>query len=126
MPTLKEIVEELVSLGIIPFIFYEGYQDAHIESILELPKGKTIAKFEKTDLAIAKEVIGDHACIVGGPPSSLFLRNTHNVNEYVKDLMEKVMVGGGFVMAPAVNIPENAKPENVKALKTAVEKYGVY
>jgi uroporphyrinogen-III decarboxylase len=34
--------------------------------------------------------------------------------------------GGGFVLSPAVSIPENARPENVKALRTAVEKYGVY
>ena len=125
-PTLKEIVEDLVKLGFVPSIFYEGYQDAHLESILELPKGKTIAKFEKTNLAKAKEVIGDHACIIGGPPTSLFLGDTGKIDEYVKDLMVDVKEGGGFVLAPAVSIPENAKPENVKTLMTAVEKYGVY
>jgi len=125
-PTLKEIVEDLVKLGFTPSIFYEGYQDPHLESILELPKGKTIAKFEKTDLAKAKEVIGDHACIVGGPPTSLFLSTTEKIDEYVRDLMPQVKDGGGFVLSPAVSIPENAKPENVKALRAAVEKYGVY
>ena len=125
-PTLKEIVEELVRLGFTPNIFYEGYQDPHLESILELPKGKTIAKFEKTDLIKAKEIIGDHACIVGGPPTSLFLSDPVKIEEYVRDLLPQVMDGGGFVLSPAVSIPENAKPENVRALKTAVEKYGVY
>ncbi len=126
-PTLKEIVEELVKLGYVPYIFYEGYQDSHLESILELPQGKTIAKFEKTDLAKAKEVIGDHACIIGGPPSSLFLSGTpEKVDEYVRDLMPKVKDGGGFVLSPAVSIPEGAKPETVHALMAAVEKYGVY
>ena len=126
-PTLKEIVEALVKLGYVPYIFYEGYQDPHLESILELPKGKTIAKFEKTDLAKAKEVIGDHACIIGGPPSSLFLSGTpEKVHEYVRDLMPKVMDGGGFVLSPGVSIPEGARPENVHALMAAVEKYGVY
>ena len=125
-PTLKEIVEDLIKLGFVPSIFYEGYQDPHLESILELPKGKTIAKFEKTDLAKAKEVIGDHACIIGGPPTSLFLGDPGKVDEYVKDLMGEVKEGGGFVLAPAVSFPENAKPENVRALMRAVEKYGVY
>ena len=125
-PTLKEIVEELVKLGYTPSIFYEGYQDPHLESILELPKGKTIAKFEKTDLAKAKEIVGDHACIVGGPPTSLLLSTPAKIDEYVKDLMPKVKGGGGFVLAPAVSIPENAKPENVRALRAAVEKYGAY
>lgn len=126
-PTLREIVDDLVKLGFVPSIFYEGYQDPHLESILELPKGKTIARFEKTDLVKAKEVIGDHACIVGGPPSSLFLNDTPaKIDEYVRKLMEVVKVGGGFVLSPSVTIPENAKPENVKALMIAVEKYGKY
>jgi len=126
-PTLKEVIEELIKLGFVPSIFYEGYHDAHLESILELPKGKTIAKFEKTDLKKAKEVIGDHACIIGGPPASLFLSGTPaKIDEYVKDLMEDVKEGGGFVLAPGVNIPEEANPANVKALMAAVEKHGVY
>lgn len=125
-PTLKEIVEDLVKLGFTPYIFYEGYQDPHLESILELPKGKTIAKFEKTDLVKAKEVIGDHVCIVGGPPTSLFLSDPAKIDDYIKNLLPHVMDGGGFVLSPSVSIPENAKPENVMALKAAVEKYGIY
>ena len=126
-PTLKEVVDDLIKLGFTPSIFYEGYHDAHLESILELPKGKTIAKFEKTDLGKAKEIIGDHACIVGGPPASLFLSGTPSkIDEYVKNLMEQVKEGGGFVLSPAVNIPSGASPENVKALMDAVKRHGVY
>ena len=126
-PTLKDVINELIRLGYTPHIFYEGYHDAHLESILELPKGKTISKFEKTDLAKAKEMIGDHSCIVGGPPSSLLLGGTpRKIDEYVKDLMEQVKEGGGFVMSPAVNVPSGVSPENMKALKDAVLKHGVY
>ncbi len=126
-PTLKRVVLDLIGLGLIPYIFYEGYHDAHLETILELPKGKTISKFEKTDLRKAKEVIGDHSCIVGGPPSSLFIGGTPaKVEEYVKGLLEDVKPGGGFILSPAVSIPGNARPENVRALLRAVEKHGVY
>ena len=126
-PTLKRVVLDLIDLGFIPYIFYEGYHDAHLETILELPKGKTISKFEKTDLRRAKEVIGDHSCIVGGPPSSLFIGGTPaKVEEYVRDLLEDVKPGGGFMLSPAVSIPGNARPENVRALLRAVEKHGVY
>jgi uroporphyrinogen-III decarboxylase len=83
--------------------------------------------FEKTDLKKAKEIIGDHACIIGGPPASLFLSGTPaKIDDYVKDLMEQVKEGGGFVLSPGVNIPERADPANVKALMDAVEKHGVY
>ena len=126
-PTLKRVVLDLIDLDLIPYIFYEGYHDAHLETILELPKGKTISKFEKTDLKKAKEVIGDHSCIVGGPPSSLFIGGTPaKVEEYVKGLLEDVKPGGGFILSPAVSIPGNARPENVRALLRAVEKHGVY
>jgi len=126
-PTLKQVVLDLVDLGLVPMIFYEGYHEAHLETILELPKGKTVSKFEKTDLGKAKEVIGDHSCIIGGPSSSLFIGGTPaKMEEYVKSLMSEVKDGGGFIMSPAISIPGSAKPENVKALIDAVEKYGIY
>lgn len=126
-PTLKQVALHLIDLKLTPLIFYEGYHDAHLETILELPRGKTISRFEKTDLRKAKEVIGDHSCIIGGPPSSLFIGGTPaKVEEYVKDLLEDVKPGGGFMLSPAVSIPSAAKPENVKTLVEAVKKYGAY
>jgi hypothetical protein len=125
-PTLKQVALNLIDLGLVPLIFYEGYHDVHLETILELPKGKTISKFEKTDLKKAKEVIGDHSCIVGGPPTSLFLTTPTKVDAYIKRLLEDVKQGGGFILSPAVSIPATAKPENVHALKNAIEKYGAY
>jgi uroporphyrinogen-III decarboxylase len=126
-PTLKRVVLDLIDKGFIPYIFYEGYHDAHLETILELPRGKTVSRFEKTDLKRAKEVIGDHSCIVGGPPSSLFIGGTPaKVEEYVRGLLEDVKPGGGFILSPAVSIPGNARPENVRALLRAAERYGVY
>ncbi len=125
-PTLKQVALQLIDLDLTPLIFYEGYHDAHLETILELPKGKTISRFEKTDLRKAKEIIGDHSCIVGGPPSSLFVGGTPaKVEEYVKDLLGDVKTGGGFILSPAVSIPSTAKPENVKTLVEAVKKYGI-
>ena len=101
--------------------------DVHLETILELPRGKTVSKFEKTDLRKAKEIIGDHSCIVGGPPPSLLMGGTPaKVDEYVKELLEDLKPGGGFIMSNAVSMPSTAKPENVKALADAVKKYGEY
>ena len=125
-PTLKEVVEEMIKLGITPEIFYEGRHEAHLETILELPKGKTISKFEKTDLRKAKEIIGDHSCIIGGPPSSLFLGPVDKIEPYVKELFADVKEGGGFMLSPGISVPAAGKPENVKALRDAAIKYGSY
>jgi len=126
-PTLKDVMQELIGNGLVPYVFYEGYHDVHLETILELPRGKTVSKFEKTDLRKAKEIIGDHSCIVGGPPPSLLMGGTPaKVDEYVKELLEDLKPGGGFIMSNAVSMPSTAKPENVKALADAVKKYGEY
>jgi len=125
-PTLKDVVEDLVRVGFTPEVFYEGQHAAHLETILELPKGKTISRFEKTDLAKAKRVIGDHSCIVGGPPSSLFFSSPAKVEAYVRSLLAEVKQGGGFILSPSVPLPAEAKPECVKALMDAVKKYGTY
>ncbi|MBN2335417.1 hypothetical protein JXL21_07625 [Candidatus Bathyarchaeota archaeon] len=125
-PTLKEVVEEMIKLGVTPELFYEGRHAAHLETILELPKGKTISRFEKTDLAKAKEIIGDHSCIIGGPPSSIFLGPAEKIDPYVKELFDGVKDGGGFMLSPAVSVPAAAKPENVKALMDAAIKHGSY
>ena len=125
-PTLREVVEEMIKLGVTPELFYEGQHKAHLETILELPKGKTISKFEKTDLKAAKEIIGDHSCIIGGPPSSLFFSTPEKIDTYVKDLFSDVKEGGGFMLSPGVTVPEGAPAENVKALMDAAVKYGVY
>ena len=125
-PTLKDVIEEMIRLGITPEIFYEGKHEPHLETILELPKGKTISKFEKTDLVKAKEVIGDHSCVIGGPPSSLFLSTPQKIDSYVMELFNNVKEGGGFMLSPGVSIPASARPENVKAFMDAAVKYGSY
>jgi hypothetical protein len=126
-PTLKKVIKELTDDNLIPYIFYEGYHDAHLETILELPKGKTISKFEKTDLRKAKELIGEHSCIVGGPPASLLMGGTPDkVEAYVEGLLGDLKPGGGFILSMAVSMPSTAKPENVRALVEAVKKHGMY
>ena len=125
-PTLKEVVEDLVRLGFTPEVFYEGQHASHLETILELPKGRTISRFEKTDLVKAKRIVGDHSCIVGGPPSSLFFSTPAKVDAYVKDLFAEVKQGGGFMLSPAVPLPAEANPGCVKALMDAIKKYGAY
>ena len=104
-PTLKGVINELIKLGITPEIFYEGQHESHLETILELPKGKTISRFEKTDLAKAKYIIGDHSCIVGGPPRSLFLTTPTKVEAYVKQLFEDVRAKTSFYSAQLYPYP---------------------
>ncbi|MEM2028005.1 MAG: uroporphyrinogen decarboxylase family protein [Candidatus Bathyarchaeia archaeon] len=127
-PTLKKIIVELYGQGIRSLVFFEGWHDPHLETILELPKGWGIAYFEKTDVRKAKKILGGHTCIMGGIPPSLLLEATPDkIKEYVKSLLGEMKPNGGFILSPGVaDIPRAVPPENLRALIEAVEEYGRY
>ncbi|NLY39529.1 MAG: hypothetical protein GX044_09555 [Firmicutes bacterium] len=127
-PTLKELIVRLLDEGIKSHVFFEGRHDAHLETILELPKGWGIAYFEKTDVRKAKKVLQGHTCVCGGLRASLVIGGTPEENDrYVKELLEEVMPGGGFILAPDVAaLPRETPIENLRAVYEAVERYGYY
>ncbi|MDD1702922.1 MAG: hypothetical protein LUQ31_08100, partial [Methanoregula sp.] len=102
--------------------------DAHLETLLDLPKGKIIAVFDKTDPRKVREVLGDHVVLVSGPPNSLLIGGTpQKVDDYMKSMLTDCKEGG-MMIYPGVDggISGDARPENVKALIEAVKKYGTY
>ncbi|MEM2454668.1 MAG: uroporphyrinogen decarboxylase family protein [Candidatus Bathyarchaeia archaeon] len=126
-PTLKKVIMTLYEQGIKSFVFFEGWHDAHLETILDLPKGWGVALFEKTDVRKAKKVLAGHTCIMGGVLSSLLLGATQDkIKEYIKVLLEEMKPGGGFILANSVDIPKNVPPENLKVLIEAIEEKGRY
>lgn len=124
-PGLREVILRLVKEGMKVFVFFEGRHDAHLETILDLPKGWGVAYFEKTDVVRAKKLLKDHTCIMGGIPISLIVGGTpEKIHEYIKNLVEQVKPGGGFILAPSVGTaPKETPLENIAALIEAVEKY---
>ena len=127
-PYLKTVILKLYEEGIKPMVFFEGHHDAHLDTILELPEGWGIAYFEKTDIVKAKKVLQGHSCVMGGIPMGLLVGGTPmEIEEYIKDLLEQVKPGGGFILAPGVGTAPSETPvENLHALIEAVEKYGYY
>jgi len=45
------------------------------------------------------------------------------VDDYCKKLIQVVGKGGGFILDGAASIPDEAKPENVRAMMESVHKY---
>ncbi|GAV22908.1 uroporphyrinogen decarboxylase family protein [Carboxydothermus pertinax] len=125
-PTLKEVILRIVDAGMKALVFFEGRHDAHLETILELPKGWGIAYFEKTDIIKANNLLKGHTCVMGGIPISLIVGGTPaSIDEYIRNLLEQVKPGGGFILAPGVaTAPRETPLENIRALIEAVEKYG--
>jgi uroporphyrinogen-III decarboxylase len=126
-PTLKKVMMGLINEGCVPFLYAEGSYNSRLELIKnDLPKGRTLWGFDQTDMAKAKEIIGDFACICGNIPTSLLTVGTlEEVKDYVKKLIETCSEGGGFIMMNGAVIDE-AKPENIKAMIEATKEYGAY
>ncbi|MCS7114454.1 MAG: hypothetical protein N0A00_03495, partial [Candidatus Bathyarchaeota archaeon] len=67
-PYLKTTIVEWNKRGIKCQVAFEGRHDAHLEKLLELPKGWGIGLFEKTDIRKAKRLLEGHTCVMGGIP----------------------------------------------------------
>ncbi len=125
-PTLKRLILALIDEGLTPCPFFEGDYTSRLEYLLELPKGKIIGHFDRTDMSRVKEVLGECMCIRGNVPSSLLQMGTpQDVRDYCKKLIDVAGRGGGFVMSPGSSIDE-VKPENLKAMIDFTKEYGVY
>jgi hypothetical protein len=124
-PTLKQVILGLIEGGCIPFLAAEGGYNSRLEDIRDLPKGKTIWMFDQTDMAKAKEIVGDTLCIFGNVSSSMLKLGTPDeVREYCKKLIDTAGKGGGFIMGNGAFF-DHAKPENIQAMVEFSKEYGV-
>jgi uroporphyrinogen-III decarboxylase len=125
-PTFRKLLMGLIDEGCVPFPAAEGGYNSRLEVIRDLPKGKTMWLFDQTDMAKAKEILGDTACISGNMPIALLTVGTpQQVKDYAKKLIDTVGKGGGYIMANGAFF-NKAKPENVKAMVDFTKEYGVY
>ncbi len=125
-PYFKEMLLGLINEGCVPFPWAEGGYNSRLEDIKGLPPGKVIWGFDNTDMAQAKKILGNEACITGNIHSSLLEIGTpEDVKQQVKDLIKIAGEGGGYIMMNGATI-ENVNPANVKAMIDATKEYGVY
>jgi hypothetical protein len=126
-PQLRRVLMALIEADIVPLLLWEGVCDSRLEIIADLPPGKCIYWFERTDMFRAKEVLGGIVCLQGNVPMSLLCTGTADeVDAYCRRLIEVVGKDGGFILSPATGIPESARPENIAAMAAAVRKYNPY
>ena len=125
-PTLQKVILGLIDEGLVPYIFAEGAYNTRLEIVQDVPKGKTIWHFDYTDMATAKEVLGNTACVAGNVPISMLNMGTPDeVRDYCKELIDVAGKGGGFIMTSG-GVIDKAKPENVRAMIEFTKEYGVY
>jgi hypothetical protein len=125
-PTLRKLLIGLIDEGLIPLCFAEGRYNTRLETISDLPKGKTVWLFDQTDMARAKETIGKVACIEGNMPSSLLhAGTTDEVAAFTRNLIDVAGEGGGFIVDMGA-VVDDGKAENLRTMIETAKEYGVY
>jgi hypothetical protein len=125
-PTFREVILGLIEDGATPLLFAEGRYDNRLEIIKDLPPGKVVWHFDRTDMFRAKKILGDNACIAGNVPASLLCTGTpKEVKEYCRKLIEVCGEGGGFILTGGASI-DKGNPDSLRAMTEAVMEYGVY
>ena len=130
-PTLTRLMKAMIEKGYRPMPFFEGYYDQRLSYLTDFAKkhpGKLVYWFHNVDMQKVKEMMGDYATIQGNVPASLLIGGTpQQVEDYVKQLCEDCMEGGGFLVnGGCAGIPNESRHENVVAMVRATQKYGVY
>jgi uroporphyrinogen-III decarboxylase len=125
-PTLKKVMLGLIDEGLVPLPFAEGDYTPRLEIIEDMPRGKVTWYFEEMDMARAKEVLGDNACIAGNLPVSMLCTGTpQQVKEGCRRLIETCAPGGGYILTASASMNQG-NPENLRAMMEAAKEYGVY
>ncbi|MBN1321744.1 MAG: uroporphyrinogen decarboxylase [Thermoleophilia bacterium] len=125
-PTLKAVVLGLIEQGFIPYLFAEGRYGSRLEAIMDLPRARTVWLFDQTDMRLAKQTIGQVACIQGNVPlSTIYAGTEQETVEYTRALIDSAGEGGGFILDVGA-IADGGREENLRAMIGTVKRYGVY
>jgi hypothetical protein len=130
-PYAKRMIDLVVNRGFKVWNHWDNDLTPNLETMRAvadgLPKGRIVMDFEKTDMAKAKEILGDKVCLYGNVPSAMYVYGTpEEVDAYCKKLIEVCAPGGGYILGSECEVPWDAKPENIRAMLRAAEKYGRY
>ncbi|MBA7643059.1 Uroporphyrinogen decarboxylase [subsurface metagenome] len=125
-PPLKKVMDAFINEGLIQNLFAEGSFNTRLEYVDEFPKGAVTWYFDRTDMALAKKILGKKCCLQGNVPSSMIVTGSpKEVKEYCHKLIETAGKGGGFILS-AGSMADNPKLENIQAMMAAVREYGFY
>jgi uroporphyrinogen decarboxylase len=80
------------------------------------------------DINKVKTMYGDKVCIIGNIDLdyTLTLGTPEEVEREVKDRIEKIGKGGGYIISSANSITDYCKLENVWSMAKTIEKYRRY
>jgi hypothetical protein len=126
-PTFRKLLLGVVNEGCVPMMVIDGsYNEERLKIISELPKSSVIWTMEKTDMGLAKRILGNSACIAGNVTAAMLYTQTPQwIKEYARKLIETCAPGGGYILALGSGI-DKCDPKNLLAVVEAGLEYGKY
>jgi uroporphyrinogen-III decarboxylase len=125
-PSLKKVMDALIAEGLLCTVFAEGAFNSRLELVNEFPKGAVSWRFDRSDMAKAKRVLGKTCSIEGNVPTSLLVAGSpEEVTEACRRLIDICAPGGGYILGSG-GTPEFPRLENLVAMARAAREYGVY
>ncbi|MBT4518795.1 MAG: hypothetical protein HOC23_02220 [Halieaceae bacterium] len=124
-PYTRQIVEAMWEHGIVTLFHLDTCWDKNLAYFKQLPRGSIALELDgTTDLALAKEILNDHACLKGDVPAALLALGTpEEVASYCKEKIDIVGAGGGYILGTGCSVPPNVKPENFRAMIDTAKNY---
>ncbi len=124
-PFMKEQIEASWEAGYVTTLHMDTDWTANLPYLLELPPKSCIVELDSTsDIFKAKEILGNHMCIMGDVPPALSTHGTvDEMREYCEKLIDTVGKDTGFILSTGCAVPPGTKLENFKAMIESVKNY---
>ena len=124
-PSFRQMMLELIEADLIPMPLWESDCTKRLEIIGDVPPGKCIYWFERTDIVRAHEVLGDVVALRGNlSPSMMTTGTPADVDAAVKHLVDNIWNrGGSLLLDTAFGIPDETPVGNVRAMFDAARRY---
>ena len=126
-PALCQLIERISEVGGIPSLHICGKTEPILEEMTRTG-AKILELDHSVDLAVAKAKIGTRVCIQGNlnPAGVLLTGDPQDVEAESRICIEKASKDGGFILSSGCEVPLDAPLQNIKAIVSAAERFGVY
>jgi hypothetical protein len=126
-PTLKPVLEEVISHGHQILFYGEGNWEAHYDALKQLPAGSMIYHLDKGEPDRAAQAFKGHFAVSGGLAYDVLARGSQSdVREAMKRLFACMKPGGGYILDCTALMLSDIDPDNVKTAVAYTLEHGVY
>lgn len=126
-PSYRKLLIGLIEEGLVPQPIIDGSYNRRLEYIKDLPKSAVIWVLEKTDMTLAKKVLGGHTCISGNITAAMMhTRNADDIKKYCRWLIDTCAPGGGYILGLGSGLAGYCDPTNIHAIIDTAKEYGIY